>query len=272
MRGLRWLYALCAGLMIFILGVFFWSREPIQPLAPSPKPTQTKVLLAPIKSQNTWVDIEKPVCKAKTCARIHIQTLKTDQAWLNTWVNQNIATVIQEQLKQKVEPLTLQSALDQYVKQSRQWQAQYSRNRPYELDISTKLIYQRNQYVLLRTVLNAKQEELTIKNRSYLHVADREQKKPIILKEMIQPQQFNQFSAWVQTAYQKWLNEQPQEVQKEAPKQLDWQDADWFFDQEGIGLHYRGNQISEHADQFDLYLSSDQTKAVLQTQIYQKMF
>lgn len=272
MRLQRWLYVLCAGCIVLALGVYFWSKEPIKPSSTSSKLAKDKILLTPVKTQTAWVDIKKPICKAKTCARIHIQILKTDQAWLNTWVNQNIAVVLQEQLKQKVEPLTLQTALDQYVKQSRQWQTQYSRNRPYELDISTKLIYQKNQYVLLQIVLNAKQEELTIKNRSYLHVADREQKKTVMLKEIIQPQQLSQFSVWVQAAYQKWLTEQSQAVQKEAPKQLDWQEADWFFDQEGVGLHYRGNQISEHADQFDLYLSSDQTKAVLQTQIYQKMF
>ena len=61
MRGLRWLYALCAGLIIFILGVFFWSREPIQPLAPSPKPTQTKVLIYHIKCLNSCLDIVKTV-------------------------------------------------------------------------------------------------------------------------------------------------------------------------------------------------------------------
>ena len=48
--------------------------------------------------------------------------------------------------------------------------------------------------------------------------------------------------------------------------------GDWFFDGEGIGLHYRANEISKDAPQLDIYLTIEQSKQILQPEIYQQMF
>ena len=45
-----------------------------------------------------------------------------------------------------------------------------------------------------------------------------------------------------------------------------------FFDQEGIGLHYRSQEISKDAKQLDIYLTKEQTQQVLKVDIYQNMF
>ncbi len=63
----------------------------------------------------------------------------------------------------------------------------------------------------------------------------------------------------VQTAYQDWLKKQSADV-KNAPKTLYWGQADWFFDGEGVGLHYQANQITKDAPQLDIYLTTEQTK------------
>ena len=60
---------------------------------------------------------------------------------------------------------------------------------------------------------------------------------------MIEPKQQNTMNNLVQQAYQKWLKEQTADVRQQAPKKLYWGQADWFFDQEGIGLHYRTHEI-----------------------------
>jgi hypothetical protein len=76
----------------------------------------------------------------------------------------------------------------------------------------------------------------------------------------------------VQTHYQKWIEKQSDEVKKQIPKKLYWGQSDWFFDGEGIGLHYRANQISKDAPQLDIYLTTEQSKQMLQPEIYQQMF
>lgn len=60
--------------------------------------------------------------------------------------------------------------------------------------------------------------------------------------------------------------------QKQAPKTLYWGQADWFFDGEGVGLHYQANQITKDAPQLDIYLTTEQTKKILQPQVYEQMF
>ncbi len=76
----------------------------------------------------------------------------------------------------------------------------------------------------------------------------------------------------VQDAYKKWLKDNTKDVQQQAPQTLYWGQADWFFDQQGIGLHYRGDEIVKEAKQLDIYLSKEQTQQVLKVDVYQHMF
>ncbi len=62
------------------------------------------------------------------------------------------------------------------------------------------------------------------------------------------------------------------DVKKDAPKTLYWGQADWFFDGEGVGLHYQANQITKDAPQLDIYLTTEQTKKILQPEVYEQMF
>ena len=75
------------------------------------------------------------------------------------------------------------------------------------------------------------------------------------------------------TLLKHWSNNYSKyEVKKQIPKKLYWGQSDWFFDGEGIGLHYRANQISKDAPQLDIYLTTEQSKQMLQPEIYQQMF
>lgn len=272
MRRYIWLLGLCLCIIAALCTWLWFAAAPKPPTVPAKTPSKT-IQVAPIQSQSTALQVPKPECSSSsTCARLDVQTLKTNDPWLKQWIDLQIAEVINEQLKKKITPPTLDAVLKQYLKQSKQWQAQYSRNRPYELKVSSAIAYQKNQYVLLQIGLNAKQEEITIKNRYYFMVADRKSKRMIAVNDILNSKQQAQFEQWVQTAYKKWHSQQPKDIQKETPKQLDWRKADLFFDQEGIGLHYRASEISEHADQFDLYFTAQQTKTVLNPAIYRDMF
>lgn len=221
--------------------------------------------------QQVKADYALPFCEKKNCIDVDIQTIKTQDAWLNEWIAKSQAKVIQDQIDLKKD-LSLQQAINAYVKKSDEWQDKYSKNRAYELHLHTRIASQRNQYVLLQLGLDTKQEELTIKDRYYFFVADRKLHKSLSLLDVLKKDQQTAMHQMVQVAYQDWLKKQTVEIKKEAPKTLYWGQADWFFDGEGVGLHYQANQITKEAPQFDIYLSTEQTKKILQPEVYEQMF
>lgn len=221
--------------------------------------------------QQVKADYALPFCEKKNCIDVDIQTIKTQDAWINDWIAKSQTKVIQDQIDLKKD-LSLQQAINAYVKKSDEWQDKYSKNRAYELHLHTRIASQRNQYVLLQLGLDTKQEELTIKDRYYFFVADRKLHKSLSLLDVLKKDQQTAMHQMVQIAYQDWLKKQTVEIKKEAPKTLYWGQADWFFDGEGIGLHYQANQITKEAPQLDIYLSTEQTKKILQPEVYEQMF
>ena len=212
-----------------------------------------------------------PFCENKSCIDINIQTIDTVDTWLNGWIEKNQATVIQDQIGSK-QNMSLQQAVAAYVKKSDAWQAEIKSNKPYELALYTRVPYQRNQYVLLQVGVDTKQENITVKERYYFFVADRRNQKNITPLDIVDAKQQQNMNQFVQDAYAKWLDEQTAEVKKAAPKKLYWGQADWFFDQEGVGLHYRTDEILKDGKQLDIYLTKAQTQQVLKADVYQHMF
>lgn len=263
--------------LISAISIFVWKSSQ------SSSSSQTK--LASSKTQNIekaevlpFLNLQQvkavyalPFCEKKNCIDVDIQTIKTQDAWLNEWIAKSQAKVIQYQIDLKKD-LSLQQAINAYVKKSDEWQDKYSKNRAYELHLHTRIASQRNQYVLLQLGLDTKQEELTIKDRYYFFVADRKLHKSLSLLDVLKKDQQTAMHQMVQVAYQDWLKKQTVEIKKEAPKTLYWGQADWFFDGEGIGLHYQANQITKEAPQLDIYLSTEQTKKILQPKVYEQMF
>ncbi|WP_454667410.1 hypothetical protein [Acinetobacter calcoaceticus] len=263
--------------LISAISIFVWKSSQ------SSSSSQTK--LASSKTQNIekaevlpFLNLQQvkavyalPFCEKKNCIDVDIQTIKTQDAWLNEWIAKSQAKVIQDQIDLKKD-LSLQQAINTYVKKSDEWQDKYSKNRAYELHLHTRIASQRNQYVLLQLGLDTKQEELTIKDRYYFFVADRKLHKSLSLLDVLKKDQQTAMHQMVQVAYQDWLKKQTVEIKKEAPKTLYWGQADWFFDGEGIGLHYQANQITKEAPQLDIYLSTEQTKKILQPKVYEQMF
>lgn len=263
--------------LISAISIFVWKSSP------SSSSSQTKLagtqtqniekaeVLPFLNLQQVKADYALPFCEKKNCIDVDIQTIKTQDAWLNEWIAKSQAKVIQDQIDLKKD-LSLQQAINAYVKKSDEWQDKYSKNRAYELHLHTRIASQRNQYVLLQLGLDTKQEELTIKDRYYFFVADRKLHKSLSLLDVLKKDQQTAMHQMVQVAYQDWLKKQTVEIKKEAPKTLYWGQADWFFDGEGIGLHYQANQITKEAPQLDIYLSTEQTKKILQPEVYEQMF
>ncbi|MEG0343577.1 MAG: hypothetical protein RR633_15450 [Acinetobacter sp.] len=221
--------------------------------------------------QETKADYALPFCEKKNCIEIEIQTIKTQDTWLNKWIETHQAWVIQNQVGLNQE-MTLQQAVNAYIKKSDAWEAEFPKNKAYELHMQTRIASQRNQYVLLQVSVDTKQAEVSVKARQYLYVADRKLKKNLTILDVIQPQKQNALNNLIQQKYQEWLDQQDMLVKKSAPKKLFWGQSDWFFDGEGIGLHYRAGEISEDAPQFDIYLDKAQTQQMLKPDVFQKMF
>lgn len=233
--------------------------------------TEKAEVLPYLNIQEQDAKIALPFCETKNCIDLSIQTVHTEDVWLNDWIAKSQALVIQDQIGMK-QNMSLQQAINAYVKKSDAWQAEFSKNKAYELSMYTRIAYQRNQYVLMQLGVDTNQEGIKVKERYYFFVADRKKQKAVTLLDVIEPKQQNSMNSIVQQAYQKWLKEQTAEVKQKAPKKLYWGQADWFFDQEGIGLHYRTHEIVADGAQLDIYLTKEQTQQLLKVDVYQHMF
>ncbi len=233
--------------------------------------TEQADVLPYLNIQEQEAKIALPFCETKNCIDLSIQTVHTEDVWLNEWIAKSQAKVIQDQIGSKQE-MSLQQAINAYVKKSDVWQAEFSKNKPYELAMYTRIAYQRNQYVLMQLGVDTNQEGIKVKERYYFFVADRKKQKAVSLLDVIESKQQGAMNEIVQQAYQKWLKQQKADVQRKAPKKLYWGQADWFFDQEGIGLHYRTHEIVKDGAQLDIYLTQAQTQQILKADAYQHMF
>ncbi|WP_163122484.1 hypothetical protein [Acinetobacter portensis] len=222
-----------------------------------------------IKQQSA--DFALPFCENKNCIDIDIQSIQTQDNWLNSWIEKNQARVIQDQISLN-QDMNLQQAINAYVKKSDAWQSEQKTNTAFELAMYTRMAYQRNQFILLQVGLDSKQEGAKVTERYYFFAADRKQKKALKILDIIDEKQQLKMDGFVQKAYQEWLKKQDSFVQEKAPQKLRWGQSDWFFDHEGIGLHLRTNEVVKDAQQLDIYLTKAQTQQVVKPVIYKNMF
>ena len=166
-----------------------------------------------LNMQEAKADYALPFCEKKNCIDVDIQTIKTQDQWLNTWIAKNQANVIQQQIEQN-KNLTLQQAINAYVKKSDEWQDKYSKNKAYELRLTTRIASQRNQYVLLQIGVDTQQEDIAVKDRFYFFVADRKLQKNLTVLDVIQKNQQNELNNIIQAHYQQWIEKQSTEVKK----------------------------------------------------------
>lgn len=269
---------LCAlvilSLCIIGLYVKYWDRSvKDQPSAIPEQDVQTTVseVLPFLNIEETRPQFALPFCEKKNCIEVDVQSLQTQETWINQWIADSQSRVIQDQIGLK-QVMTVQQAIDAYVRQSDAWQSQFSQYLPYELHLQTRIAAQRNQYVLLQIIVNSKQEEVSVKDRGYFFVADRKAQRKLSILDVIEPSKQQALNQYIQEKYSAWLAEQSHEVKQAAPKKLYWGQNDWFFDEEGLGIHYRASEITPNGTQLDIYLSKQQTEQILKQDIFAKMF
>lgn len=221
--------------------------------------------------QETKAEINVPLCGNQKCIELDFQTIKTQDTWLNHWVAERQAMVILDQLKfEKI--LTLDQAVQAYAKDSEKWQKEFIKNQAYDLRINTKIAIQRNQYVLLQVIVNSEQAGVKVKDRGYFYVADRKVQKNLTVLDVVKPDKKQFLDDIVNSNYQQWLAEQKIDVQKLSPKKLSWDTHNWFFDNEGIGIHFRASEIAKNAPQLDIFLTKAQTQQILTPIVFERMF
>lgn len=242
-----------------------------QPITSDNTPAQPSNTLTSLQIQSKPADYALPFCEKKNCLTIDIQSVVTQQLEVNQWIEKQQSYVIQ-QLIDSDQNLTLQEAVNAYVKKSDTWQAEDKKNKSYQLNIMTRVASQRQQYLLIQFIVNAVQGETHIKNQKYFVVLDRQQQKKVSLLDLLKTDHQHKLNEIIQIYYQEWKAKQVESVQEKLPEKVYWGQTDWFFDQEGIGLHYRKGQIGEDSPAFDLYLTPEQGKAVLQESIYHTLF
>ncbi len=145
---------------------------------------ETAEVLPYLNIQEAKADYALPFCEKKNCIEIDIQTIKTQDAWLNHWIANHQSNVIQVQIDSK-QNMTLQQAVNAFVKKSDIWQEEFPKNKAFELHLQTRVASQRNQYVLLQVSINTLQADVSIKERQYFFVADRKLKKSLSILEVI---------------------------------------------------------------------------------------
>lgn len=213
-----------------------------------------------------------PKCSGKNCLKLELESLTTQDPWLNTWLTACQAQVLMQQIDQEQANLSLQQAVNRYAKASDAWKKLHTANTAFQLQLTTEIAYQKNGIVLLKILVNSHQVDTKVKDRLYFFVADRHAQQALTLKDVIAADYAKTLQDIVNQDYKKWLNTQTDEVQSAAPKQLAWQQGEWFYDVEGIGIHFRAGQLSPTAEQLDIYLTAAQTKRVLNAALYQTLF
>ena len=60
--------------------------------------TEQAEVLPYLNIQQQAADIAQPFCETKNCIELDIQTLKTEDAWLNQWIAKSQARVVQDHI------------------------------------------------------------------------------------------------------------------------------------------------------------------------------
>ena len=263
---------LCLSLMI--VGCDQQTESGKTPTQIEQQPTsEQKIEKFPVIQPKT--KLIQPFKTCKTCTKFEIISLKTSTSWINDWIEQQQTDIVLEQIPEKFRgkpEKKLKKVANLYDQASKKWLREFELNQPYELKLETLFQYQHGPYILLRLRMDTEQEGVEIKDRVYFKVLDRELKKSVYLKDILQASQLKTMDQWVQHEYQIMLKQQDKMFQKQFPQQLKWENAEWFFDQQGIGLHYKTNEIMKQSPQFDIYLTSEQTQKVLKPEVYGHMF
>lgn len=208
-------------------------------------------------------DYALPFCEKKYCIEAEIFSFKSQDQWFNAYSNQQIADLIRKQLGLS-QKLSLQAAVDTFVQMSDAWQAEDEKqnSKAWTMYIKPRIAMQQGEIALL--VIHAEFDlgKKVIPAQDYFFVVDRKQQKTLRLYDVVREQERQAFTLEMQTQYQNWKNTLTEEQQVPLPEKIYWANQDWFFDEQGIAIYYRGSDFGlDAAKNLTIYLTPEQSKA-----------
>lgn len=200
-------------------------------------------------------DYGLPFCEKQYCIDVEIFSFNSEDKWFNQLVNQQIADLIRQQLgiDQK---LSLQLAVDEFVRRSDQWQ-ETKENEPWSVYIQPRVVLQQGEIAVTQIQTEYTLGDKSIPQQFYYTVADRKEQKLFKLYDMVEETKRVEFGLYIQQQYEQWREQS--EYKQQLKAQIYWANQDWFFDDEGIGIYYRGQDLAENAEEsidenFTIYL------------------
>lgn len=167
--------------------------------------------------------------------------------------------------------LSLQRAVNEFVQRSDAWREtqlaenKHAKPQAWSMYLKPRVAMQQNELALL--IINSSYQlgEGSIPERQYFYVVDRKAQQQLRLYDVINENQRVAFSNFLQTQYQAWQAKQSTAIQSKLPAKIYWANQDWFFDEQGIAIYYRFDDLCKQCEEiqgedFTIYLNLTQSQ------------
>ena len=219
-------------------------------------------------------DYALPFCEDEYCIDVEVFGFKSKDQWFNDCVKTQNADLIRQQLgiSQK---LSLQRAVNEFVQRSDAWrEIQLEENihakpQAWSMYIKPRVAMQQSEMALLIINTSYQLGEEAVPEQQYFYVVDRKAKKSWRLYDAINENQRVSFTHFIQAQYETWREQVSADLsdedQAKLPTKVYWANQDWFFDEQGVAIYYRFNDLCEECEatngkDFTIYLSPTQSQ------------
>lgn len=219
-------------------------------------------------------DYALPFCENEYCIDVEVFGFKSKDQWFNDFVKTQNADLIRQQLgiSQK---LSLQRAVNEFVQRSDAWrEIQLEENihakpQAWSMYIKPRVAMQQSEMALLIINTSYQLGEEGVPQQQYFYVVDRKAKKSWRLYDAINENQRVSFTHFIQAQYETWREQVSADLsdedQAKLPTKVYWANQDWFFDEQGVAIYYRFNDLCEECEatngkDFTIYLSPTQSQ------------
>ena len=213
-----------------------------------------------------------PFCEKQYCIDVEIFSFKSEDTWFNQLVDQKIADLIRQQLG-IAQKLSLQVAVNEFVKRSDQWQ-ETQEHQPWSVYIQPRVVAQQGEITVTQIQTEYKLGDQIIPQQFYYFVVDRKNQHVFKLYDMVEQDKRVEFGLYIQQEYEKWR--ETQENKQQLKPQIYWANQDWFFDDQGIGIYYQSQQLALDTESivnnnFTIYLDIAHLKRFINKQYLIKL-
>ena len=219
-------------------------------------------------------DYALPFCEDEYCIDVEVFGFKSKDQWFNDFVKTQNADLIRQQLgiSQK---LSLQRAVNEFVQRSDAWREIqlaeniHAKSQAWSMYIKPRVAMQQDEMSLLIINTSYQLGEEVVPEQQYFYVVDRKAKKSWRLYDAINENQRVSFTHFIQAQYETWREQVSADLsdedQAKLPTKVYWANQDWFFDEQGVAIYYRFNDLCEECEatngkDFTIYLSPTQSQ------------